>query len=188
MPISRHKFFFSAGSCVMCALMLLALPLQWLFAAVFAAMFHEFCHAITVYFCTGRVIAVHVGQKGACMKAQMLTHGEELICTLAGPMGSLLLLLLVRFIPRISFCAAVHGIYNFLPLSNLDGGKVLYKTLYFLRVDNGHNICAIVQWVTIAILWLLAIYLAFYLKLGLFPLLLTLGLTIDAKKDLANLA
>ncbi|MBQ8768996.1 MAG: M50 family metallopeptidase [Oscillospiraceae bacterium] len=105
--------------------MILILPLRWILAAVIAAAFHEVCHALAVYFCGGKVRRLSVGNRGAVMHADELPAVKALICILAGPAGSLLLLLLVRWIPRIALCALLQGFYNLLPIYPLDGGRAV---------------------------------------------------------------
>ena len=59
------------------------------------------------------------------MHADGMSTTKTLICVLAGPIGSLLLLLYIRWIPRIAFCALVQTIYNLLPIYPLDGGRAI---------------------------------------------------------------
>ncbi len=59
------------------------------------------------------------------MRADGMSSGKSVICILSGPMGSLLLFLFVRWIPRIAFCGLLQGIYNLLPIYPLDGGRVV---------------------------------------------------------------
>ena len=54
-----------------------------------------------------------------------MTIREELLCALAGPAGSLSLLLVSEWIPRIALCGMVQGLFNLIPAGNLDGGRVL---------------------------------------------------------------
>jgi stage IV sporulation protein FB len=119
------KFAVSPSACILAALLVLILPLRWIFSAILAAAFHETCHALAVYLCGGNIHKLTVGGRGAVMCTEALTSGNELICILAGPIGSLLLVLFVRWIPRIAFCGLAHGIYNFLPIYPLDGGRAL---------------------------------------------------------------
>ena len=59
------------------------------------------------------------------MDAAPLPVGAELVCVLAGPAASLLLLLLVRPFPRLALCGFVQGVYNLLPLGRLDGARAV---------------------------------------------------------------
>ena len=178
----------SGSVCLLFALLILMLPLQWIFAAVIAAAFHELCHYFAVKICGGKITQLYVGQNGMQMQALSLTAGKELFCILAGPIGSLSLMLFVRFIPRIAFCAATHGIYNLLPLFHLDGGQALYAVLRAICPVRAQKVVALIQRGILIVLWILAIYFAVVYRFGIIPLTFMLSITMTAKKYLANMA
>ena len=113
--------------------MILLLPLRWIICAFLAAAFHEYCHLLAVKLCGGRVEALSVGNRGAVLYADDMPVQKALICTLAGPMGSLFLVLFIRWIPRIALCALVQGIYNLIPIYPLDGGRAIRCIWYSLK-------------------------------------------------------
>lgn len=113
------------AACVLGALLLLTLPLNWLLAAMLAAMIHEACHALAVRCCGGTVWALEIGVGGARMDTSPLERGQEALCALAGPAGSLALLALGCRFPRLAICGLCQGAFNLLPLFPLDGGRVL---------------------------------------------------------------
>ena len=120
-----RKFTISPSACILGAMTVLLLPLRWIFAAFLAAAFHELCHALAVYLCGGSVQALVVGNRGAVMYADEMPPVRTLLCILAGPFGSLLLVLFVRWIPRVALCALFHAAYNLLPVYPLDGGRAI---------------------------------------------------------------
>lgn len=128
----------SPGACILAAFLLLTVPLKWLLAAWFAAVFHELCHIAAIYACGGTVCEIKVGTGGAVMETGPMTAGMELLCALAGPLGSLLLALLLRRVPELAICGFIQGIYNLLPLYPLDGGRAL-RCLFSFAGDKGER-------------------------------------------------
>lgn len=113
------------SACVLAALLLLTLPLRWLLAAVFAAGVHEMCHVLALRLCGGRIFRIRIGPAGAALETDSLSFPREMLCALAGPAGSFLLLFLGKRFPEAAVCGAVQGIYNLLPIYPLDGGRAL---------------------------------------------------------------
>ncbi len=104
------------SACLMGAFLLLTLPLNWLLSALAAAAFHELCHGAAILLLGGRIWGVRIGAGGAVMETEPLSSGKELVCALAGPAGSLLLVLMFRVFPRVAVCALVQGAFNLLPV------------------------------------------------------------------------
>lgn len=115
--------------CVFLAFMFLLLPLCWVLAFILAVAVHELCHAIAILAMEGRIYALWLGAGGIRMETDPLPPGQEIIAALAGPLGSALLLLVSRWMPRVAICGAVHCLYNLLPLFPMDGGRILQNTL-----------------------------------------------------------
>lgn len=162
----------SAGACILLALMLLLLPIDWLLAAILAAMFHEASHLLAVMLFGGRVCYVKITASGVRMDSTPVSGIGQVVCSLAGPIGGLLLLLFAKWIPRVALCAAVQSIWNLLPIYPLDGGRALRSVIVLLfSVRNADTLCKIVESVCIASLVALGIYGSIFLHLGLLPLL-----------------
>ena len=109
----------------MLALMLLVLPLSWVAAAILAALIHECFHIGATMLLSGRIYHLQIGAGGAKMEVEFMSAKRELLVAAAGPMGSALLVLLARWMPRTAICAFIHCFYNLLPLYPLDGGRIL---------------------------------------------------------------
>lgn len=119
------KLEIKPGAFLLPAFLLLVLPWQWVGAAVLAASVHEASHILALKLTGGRVARITVGGSGAVIETAPMDAFRECICALAGPLGSGLLLLLFRQLPRTALCALVHCLYNLLPLFPLDGGRIL---------------------------------------------------------------
>lgn len=171
------------------ALMLLVLPLQWLAAALTAALWHECCHYIAVKLCGGVIRCVRIGAGEAVMECKPMRPGRELLCSLAGPMGSLLLVPFVHWIPGIAVCGCFHALYNLLPVYPLDGGRALYTAVFsLLPGDRAERLCSGIEGAAVILVITASVVSAFVLKLGIFPMLLTAILLFRVKREklLAN--
>lgn len=111
------------SACILWALAILILPLNWVLAGSVAAGFHELCHYLTVRAMGGRVWEFRIGVGGAVMETSPMSAGRELFCVLAGPVGGILLMLFFRWIPRVAICAGLQSAFNLLPVYPLDGGR-----------------------------------------------------------------
>lgn len=106
-------------------LLILSLPLNWIGSAFLAALVHECSHLTALRIFHVPVFRLEIGAAGAVLETGSMTIREELLCALAGPAGSLSLLLVSEWIPRIALCGMVQGLFNLIPAGNLDGGRVL---------------------------------------------------------------
>ena len=163
------------------AFLLLALPLQWIFAAAAAAMVHELSHILAVKLCKGRVTAVRFGIGGAQILASPLPAGKACICSLAGPASGMLLLLLSGWLPRLAICGAFQAAFNLLPLYPLDGGRALQSAVSILFPSHAQRICDGIQKGVILAVWILAIYASVRLKLGFMTLLFAAAILYKVK-------
>lgn len=131
------------------ALAALIVPTKWLMAAVLSAAFHEICHLIAIRISGGNVFRICVGFRGTVIKTAPMPSGRELICTMAGPCGSFLLLFLARWMPELALCGLVQGLYNLLPVYPLDGGRMIRCITDMIVPQKSGQICSIFQWITL---------------------------------------
>lgn len=150
----------SAVSWILGALLILVVPLNWVLAAVTAAVFHELSHSAAILLLGGKIHGLKILPDGIRMETSPMTAWQEILCSLAGPVGSLLLVLLGKHTPRIALCALVQGCYNLLPVYPLDGGRALHCLLgWFLPLKTAKKVeeflvCAVLAAACPAILWL----------------------------------
>lgn len=158
------------------ALLLLTLPLNWLAAAAAAAVVHELCHIAVIYLVGGKVWGIRIGVGGAVMETEPLSRGRELLCALAGPVGSLLTMLLCRVFPRLAVCGCMQGLFNLLPVFPLDGGRALRCGLGLAAPKWADRISDWVERGTLTGILGLALAGSLVWHLGILPLLLALVL------------
>lgn len=152
--------------------LLLLLPLRWFAASIAAALIHEFFHVAAIYITGGRILRIRIGHTGAQIVTQYMTPFRELICTLAGPIGGLMLLLFSRWIPLIAVCGAFQSAFNLLPVYPLDGARAFRCAIILVfGEERGYKIIRIAERVTGLCLIFLCVYCTFILRVGLLPLI-----------------
>lgn len=162
----------SAGAWIIAAIMLLILPIHWFAAIVLSALVHELWHLSALMLLRVRLCNISVGAFGARIMTQPMTSRQEGACALAGPVGSLSLLLFIRWIPLTALCGLFQALYNLLPLKNLDGGRVL-KSLctMFLREKGAARLCEIAHVCTVIIVVVFFLAVAVIVRLRLLPVI-----------------
>lgn len=154
----NNRFYVSPGLFLLLAGMVLFLPMKWMLAILLCVSFHELCHYAAIRLCGGRKCFLRFQVNGARMLLPDMSRGMELICALAGPVGSFLLIPFAPWMPRVAICGFAHGIYNLLPIYPLDGGRVL---LCFLSLcfspPVAFRIMGIIEKVTYLLLFLLSV-------------------------------
>ncbi len=179
---ARGRIQPSGGFCLLLAVLILLFPLPWIMASLLAAGFHELCHSTAVYICTGQKIPIKLYVLGAQMPLPAMSRKQELLCTLAGPLGGLLLLLFAPWLPRTAICAGLQSIYNLLPIYPLDGGRAISCLLeMLLPPPAAKSVEKTTENLCIACLLLLGLWGYLVKKLGPLPLLMALFLLLRIK-------
>ena len=170
-----HKIRISPYAYISGALLLMVVPARWWIGAVLAAFFHELSHLGAIYLTGGRIIGISIGGLGAEMETMPMSRGREVLCALAGPLGSLLLAFGLPFFPEASLCASVQGIYNLLPVYPLDGGRIIRGLL-------PTPVCAGIEIFAVIMLLGLGIWCCFAADLGIIPMIPGFAVAIRAVK------
>lgn len=135
--------------CILLAILLLLMPLQVALSWVIAVFVHEVFHYIALRMFRVRIISLTVGFNGAVMETEQMGSRVEIICALAGPLGSLSLLLVSTLLPYVALFGLIQALFNLVPIYPLDGGRVLrcITDRYFKTYSD--RICFLVEWTII---------------------------------------
>lgn len=150
----------------MAALTMLLLPLEWLLAAVTAGTFHEACHLGMLLLCGGRVKRIDLGIGGCVIMSSVLSFWRQVLCILAGPLGSFLLLFVSGVYPKLALCGLIQGIYNLIPVYPLDGGRVLQLLVFCFCPSWAEGILKCLEVFTFISISLLSLWACVVWKLG----------------------
>ena len=162
----RSRIEVRTGAILVGALALLILPLSLLLSFVIAGAFHECCHWLALRWTGIRAYRITIGPFGAMMETEPMDPGREVLCALAGPLGSILLVFGYRILPGLALCALIQGAFNLLPIYPMDGGRILRGILEFLKIPGRERICRGIQWLTALGIFALCFYGYFIWNLG----------------------
>ena len=158
------------------ALGVLLIPLNWLGGAVFSVAVHEACHLTAIYILGGKAETISIGHRGIEMAVMPMSPGRELICALAGPAGSFLLLAMQRWFPAAAVCGLMQGFFNLLPMYPLDGGRALKCLLCLIGLEGSSGkILKTAEWVVSILIIILGCYGAMKLGLGISPVIFSMA-------------
>ena len=165
--INYNVFFFAA-------LLLLTLPLDWIIAVMTAAVFHELCHILTLYFLKGNINSIKVQPGGCVIESSRIGEWAQFFSILAGPLGSFALLFLCRAAPKIAICGLFQGLYNLMPVLPLDGGRMLRLLLYSACPERAEKVMTVVAFGICLVVTFAAVWLTATDSFGVFPLIFSL--------------
>lgn len=181
MELDKCNIYVTPQTIVALAVMLLAVPINWLASWLMAAIVHELFHCIAVVICGKRIYGLYIHINGAKIQTQTLTYAQTAFCAFAGPLGGLLLTLVHRF-PRLALCALVQSLYNLLPVYPLDGGRILDSIVKsFMGEHSAALICKTVTGIVICVLLGFCMLAAFELNTCL-PLLIPLSVFVQSRR------
>lgn len=162
---------------LLAAISMLIVPFSWIIAWIAAVGVHELGHYIALKLCGIKVYRLRLSLSGLQMDTASMTNMQELLCSIAGPVSGLSLLLFTKCCPRVSVCAVIQTIYNMLPVYPLDGGRCIRCLLQMICKKKKYVRFEV--WVQCGICFVvcaLAIFGLFRWNLGLLPVILAAGL------------
>lgn len=156
---------------ITCAILLL--PVKWVLSWLVAAAIHEFCHYIAIKVIGVRIYSFTISGNGAVIKTDTMQQLQELFCTLAGPIGALIILLFSKYVPRIVLCVCVQSAFNLLPLYPLDGGRALFALISHFKGDQiARRCCNCITKILLLGIIIAAIMMNVNYRIGYIPVML----------------
>lgn len=160
-----------------------------LWAVIAAASFHEMGHLFALCLTGTHVKQISFTEFGVKIRAdtQYLSYGRELLCVLAGPLSNIILAFVLARTMQAYLLAGsnlMQGVFNLLPISGLDGIRVLH-----LLISWGTNpwiadrICRVVGLLSGGMLAAMTAYLFFRHQTGLFLCLAAIGMFWNALRN-----
>ena len=158
------------------ALLLLMLPFWWTMGVCLAVAVHELGHIIALSALGIPIRRICVTANGVRIHSDGMPLWKELIVSLAGPMGGVLVVFLLPVFPEAAVCACVHTVFNLIPVYPFDGGRTVFaacKLLFGKLV--GQKIMIVIQIVTCMVVLFVSVVAIGYVGLiALLPVFLVL--------------
>lgn len=133
------------GVCFATAVAVLILPLWFFISFVIAAAIHEICHFLVLKVLRIGVYRISIGPFGASMETEAMAPGREFLCAMGGPVGSLMLVPLFRWVPGIALWGLIQGVVNLIPIYPMDGGRILKSLFQLLHIPRADRIFEITE-------------------------------------------
>ncbi len=162
------------GFYIWLAALLLLLPFDWVVSAFTAALIHEICHIAALLMLGGKISKVRISITGCVMEAESPGDFASFWSILAGPVGSMALLLFSGGLPKIAVCGLFHGVYNLLPVLPLDGGRGLLLILNNMIPQHADTVLRWAGWLGCGLLAVTAVWCSLAFDWGIVPILLVL--------------
>ena len=118
------------------AILFILLPVKWVFAAITAALIHEFGHMIALKSFGLPLERIEIDLSGAIIKSTCMCSAQEMLCAIAGPALGLLTMLTARGYPELIICCFVQTAFNLIPILPLDGGRILAGVISWIFPQN----------------------------------------------------
>lgn len=179
----KTRISISPGFCIFIAISLLLLDLRWVIGWLTASLVHELFHYITICIYKCPVSQIQIGCYGVIMNTHFPGKTAEILCALAGPMGSLAVIAAFRLFPYAALCATMQLSFNLLPVYPMDGGRIIQLLLLcFFSTETSEKVMSIASIIIIAVVTFAGILLSIVLHMGMLPALVAAMLSLRIKK------
>lgn len=111
------------------SLSILIVPLPVFAAIAAAAVIHECAHFLMCCFLGGNITGFQLHPTNALLCVELPKTWQRIAATAAGPLSSLMLALCCLWMPKLALSGLIQGLFNFLPVYPLDGGRILRELL-----------------------------------------------------------
>lgn len=150
----------------MIALALVSKPNSYYLLSILAAFFHETGHFIAMYFCKGRVKEISLSVfdfKIIDKNINTRTKFDDIIITMMGCVSNFIIAILCLCVKNndltynFMICNLLIGIFNILPISSFDGGRILTLLLDKYEKSIADRILFIISLITVLPLFVFGI-------------------------------
>lgn len=163
------------------AVAILIIPAPWVVSWLIASMLHELGHYIAIRICGFRVYCLKIGCGGAKIYTQPLLNREG-FCALAGPLAGFVLVLFVKWIPRIALCGVIQSVFNLLPIGEMDGARVLKGVLYSILPQSIADVLLKIACTLTLTTLLLVSVCVFSIDFGILPIVMSFAMIVNKRK------
>lgn len=164
---------------------LIFVPVSWVFSWITASLLHELFHIIALQVCGQNIRQIYIGASGAEIETDLEPGIKTAFCAMAGPLCGFLLLSAAQTFPKIAICGFLQSISNLIPVTPLDGSKILSGIVYMLfNREKASKISHYIETLFKLSVCIVVCYSVVRFKLGILPLILLYILF--TKKFLAN--
>ena len=147
-----RELYISGGFILSFSMLYFFWGFEFLIIILSAFFFHEVGHLLAIYILGGKISELCLECTGGVIRynGSRMSYTDELIAALSGPLFSLLLAISATALGKtfgefwftLSGVSLVFCVFNMLPVSVLDGGRMLYMIAAHLgNISTAENIC-----------------------------------------------